>query len=54
MFVVVLLPLLYTVNMAFYAETMTGLSTERSLQAFIDVYTTWEYLSLLLTRSSSQ
>lgn len=47
MFVVVLLPLIYTVDIAFYEETMTGLSSNRSLQAFIDVYTTPEYLILL-------
>jgi len=47
MFVVVLLPLLYTINIAFYKETMVGLSDERSLDAFIDVYTSSKYLVLL-------
>lgn len=48
MFVVVLLPLLYTLDIAFREETMTGLSDNRSLEAFINVYTKPEYLLLLL------
>jgi iron(III) transport system permease protein len=44
---IVLVPLIYTVNAAFYAETRTGLSNVRSLDAVLAVYTTWEYLSVL-------
>ncbi len=44
---IVLVPLLYTVDAAFYAETRTGLSTTRSLKAVLAVYTSAEYLSLL-------
>jgi len=46
-FVVVLLPLLHTINAAFYAETDVGLSDERSLQTVIDVYLGADYLRYL-------
>lgn len=45
--VVVLVPLAYTIDAAFYAETRTGLSTQRSLKAVLAVYGSWEYLSVL-------
>lgn len=46
--VVVLVPLVVTVDAAFYAETRTGLSDTRSLKAVLAVYGSWEYLSLLV------
>lgn len=45
--VVAIAPLLYTVDIAFYRETRLGLSTDRSLDAILDVYTTAEYLGYL-------
>lgn len=44
---IVLVPLVYTIDAAFYKETKIGLSPERSLQAVINVYTSWEYLETL-------
>jgi len=44
---IVLVPLVYTIDAAFYKETKIGLSSERSLQAVINVYTTWAYLETL-------
>jgi len=44
---VVVVPLIYTFDAAFYKETKIGLSSERSLQAIINVYTSWEYLETL-------
>lgn len=46
-FAVAILPLAYTMNIAFYRETRLGLSAVRSLDAIIDVYTTAEYLGPL-------
>jgi len=45
--VIAIIPLLYTVNAAFYREIRTGLSDQRSLVAVIDVFTSAEYLTLL-------
>lgn len=45
--VVVILPLVYTVDAAFYEETRVGLSDKRSLKAVINVYTSAEYLGHL-------
>lgn len=47
-FVIAIVPLLYTVNAAFYAETRTGLSNQRDITAFLNVYFGAEYLSYLL------
>ncbi len=44
---IVLVPLAYTIDAAFYKETKIGLSSERSLTAVINVYTTWVYLETL-------
>jgi iron(III) transport system permease protein len=44
---IVLLPLAYTIDAAFYQETKVGLSKIRSLEAVINVYTTVEYLTYL-------
>ena len=44
---VVLMPLAYTIDAAFYKETRVGLSSIRSLEAVIAVYTTAEYLGYL-------
>lgn len=44
---VAIVPLLYTINIAFFKETRLGLSTVRSLAAVVDVYTTAEYLGYL-------
>ena len=44
---VAIVPLVYTVDAAFYRETRLGLSSERSLAAFLTVYTTAEYLGYL-------
>lgn len=44
---IVLLPLAYTIDAAFYQETRVGLSKIRSLEAVINVYTTVEYLTYL-------
>ncbi len=46
-FVISILPLLYTINAAFYAETQTGLSRDRSLTAVLNVYFGLEYLGYL-------
>ena len=46
--VIVLLPLAYTIDAAFYAETRTGLSSRRSLVAVTAVYASWAYLSVLI------
>ena len=44
---IAIVPLLYTVNAAFYREIRTGLSDERSLVAFLNVFTSAEYLGYL-------
>jgi iron(III) transport system permease protein len=44
---IVVVPLVYTFDAAFYKETKIGLSSERSLQAVINVYTTRDYLETL-------
>lgn len=44
---IVLLPIAYTIDASFYAETNVGLSSERSIGAFLDVYATAEYLGYL-------
>src|SRR5688572_19870651 len=41
------LPLLYSIDAAFYRETRTGLASDRSLAAFVDVFATREYLGYL-------
>lgn len=46
-FVVAIVPLIYTVNAAFYGETRTGLSNVRDLTAVLNVYTSAEYLGYL-------
>src|SRR5918993_5143135 len=46
-FVVAIVPLIYTIDAAFYRETRTGLSSERSLYAFLNVYFSAEYLGYL-------
>ena len=46
-FVVAIVPLIYTVNASFYGETRTGLSNERDLTAFLNVYAGAEYLGYL-------
>ncbi|MEP7205650.1 MAG: iron ABC transporter permease [Casimicrobiaceae bacterium] len=46
-FAVAILPLVYTIDASFYRETRTGLSTERSLRAVLDVYATAAYLGYL-------
>ncbi|BBK44378.1 ABC transporter permease [Allostella vacuolata] len=46
-FIVAIVPLLYTVDAAFYRETRVGLSAQRSLQAVLNVYTGSEYLGYL-------
>ncbi|MGN6770228.1 MAG: ABC transporter permease [Rhizobiaceae bacterium] len=46
-FVIAIVPLLYTVNAALYGETRTGLSNVRDLTAILDVYTGTEYLGYL-------
>jgi iron(III) transport system permease protein len=47
-FVIAIVPLLYTIDSAFYAETSYGLSTERSMAAVIEVYTSSRYLGFLM------
>lgn len=44
---IAIVPLLYTINAAFYAQTPTGLSTERSVDAIVAVYATSQYLGYL-------
>ncbi|MGI6856287.1 ABC transporter permease [Mesorhizobium sp. 1B3] len=46
-FVIAIVPLIYTVNAAFYGETRTGLSNERDLTAILNVYFGAEYLGYL-------
>src|SRR5690606_2225761 len=46
-FVISTLPLLYTVNIAFLQETRFGLSSVRSLEAVIDLFTSASYLKSL-------
>lgn len=45
---VVVVPLVYTIDAAFHAETPVGLSTTRSLAAVVEVYTSGEYLGHLV------
>ena len=45
--VIAIVPLLYTVDAAFYRESRTGLSDQRSLDAVINVFATAEYLGFL-------
>ncbi|WP_254740975.1 ABC transporter permease [Alsobacter ponti] len=45
--VVTIVPLLYTIDSAFYQETPFGLSPRRSLTAIVNVYTSARYLSYL-------
>lgn len=45
--VIAIVPLLYTVDAAFYRETRTGLSDQRSLDAVINVFASAEYLGFL-------
>ena len=45
--VIAIVPLLYTVDAAFYRESRTGLSDQRSLDAVINVFATAEYLGCL-------
>lgn len=45
---IAIVPLIYTVDSAFYRETRSGLSSARSLVAVMDVYTSAEYLGYLL------
>ena len=44
---VAIVPLIYTVDAAFYSEIRTGLAPDRSLQAVINVYFGAEYLGYL-------
>lgn len=46
-FTIVVVPLVYTIDAAFYKETKVGLSNQRSLTAIINVYTTAAYLETL-------
>ena len=46
-FVIAIVPLIYTVDAAFYRETRTGLSSERSIYAVLNVYFSAEYLGFL-------
>lgn len=46
-FVIAIVPLIYTVNASFYGETRTGLSGTRDLTAILNVYFGAEYLSYL-------
>lgn len=46
-FVIAIVPLLHTIDSAFYQETTYGLSDERSLDAIIEVYTSSQYLGFL-------
>ncbi len=46
-FVVAIVPLIYTIDAAFYRETRTGLASDRSLTAFLNVYFSAEYLGYL-------
>ena len=46
-FVVAIVPLIYTIDAAFYRETRTGLASDRSLNAFLNVYFSAEYLGYL-------
>lgn len=46
-FVIAIVPLIYTIDSAFYGETMFGLTEERSLNAIINVYTSSRYLGFL-------
>jgi iron(III) transport system permease protein len=45
--VITIVPLIYTIDTAFYRETRFGLSSERSLTAVINVYTSSRYLGYL-------
>lgn len=47
-FVVAIVPLIYTVDASFYAETRFGLSNKRSIEAVLNVYTGLNYLSYLM------
>ncbi len=44
---IAIVPLVYAIDAAFFKETRLGLSTERSLDAVIDAYTSREYLGYL-------
>ena len=44
---IAIVPLVYTIDAAFYRETRVGLSDERSLTAFLNVYFGAEYLGFL-------
>ncbi len=46
-FAIAVVPLIYTVDAAFYREIRTGLSSERSLTAVVNVFTSAEYLGFL-------
>jgi iron(III) transport system permease protein len=46
-FVIAIVPLLYTIDAAFYAETRTGLSNRRDLTAVFNVYFGAQYLQYL-------
>lgn len=46
-FVIAIVPLIYTIDAAFYKETRTGLSTQRSIDAVLNVYFSAEYLGFL-------
>ena len=45
---IAIVPLVYTIDAAFFKETRLGLSNERSLEAIINVYTGGEYLGYLM------
>lgn len=45
--VIAIVPLVYTVDAAFYRETRTGLASDRSLKAVLEVYFSAEYLGYL-------
>jgi len=46
-FIIAIVPLLYTIDASFYEETRIGLSNKRDLTAFLDVYAGAEYLQYL-------
>ena len=46
-FIIAILPLIYTIDASFYKENKTGLTSLRSIVPFIDVFTSKDYLEYL-------
>ena len=46
-FIIAILPLIYTIDASFYKENKTGLTSLRSIAPFVDVFTSQDYLEYL-------